>query len=74
MFHRGFWIPPLICGLLLAGCADGAKTEDKAACENVRQEYDSGNKSRIDLVEEIMRASADGTRKIFSEMFNGEEE
>ena len=72
MFHKGFCVPPLICALLLAGCAGGTKDEDKAACENDRQnyEYSSGNKSQLEMVEEIMRASANGTVKIFSEMFN----
>ncbi|NBH15506.1 hypothetical protein D3Z36_15315 [Lachnospiraceae bacterium] len=68
MQHSRFSIPPLICTLLLAGCTSKTNSTEKSACKNEE------NKSRMEMVEEIMRASADGTRKIFSEMFNKKED
>lgn len=63
MRHSRFCIPPLICMLLLAGCTSRAESREKSAWKN------DENKSRMEMVEEIMRASADGTRKIFSEIW-----
>lgn len=68
MRHGRFWIPPLICGLLLAGCAPEKENSGKSAGK------DEESKSQMEKVEEIMRASADGTRKVFSEMFHKKED
>jgi hypothetical protein len=61
MRHIHFLIPPILCGLLFSGCtADHTRAFTELSGEE---------KSQIEIVEEIMRASADGTRQIFSEMF-----
>lgn len=64
MRHIHFCIPPIICSLLLCNCAAGNK--------NNFISNDEEEKSKIEIVQEIMRASAEGTRQIFSEMFNHE--
>lgn len=61
MRHIHFFIPPILCAVLFSGCA-ADRTRNSA-------EYFGEEKSQIEIVEEIMRASADGTRQIFSELF-----
>ncbi|MCI8668289.1 MAG: hypothetical protein HFI34_02010 [Lachnospiraceae bacterium] len=68
MRHGRFSIPPLICMLLVAGGTSRAESTEKFTWKN------DENKRRMEMVEEIMRASADGTRKIFSEKFNKKED
>lgn len=61
MRHIHFLIPPILCAVLFSGCAaDHTRTSAEHAGEE---------KSQIEIVEEIMRASADGTRQVFSELF-----
>lgn len=69
MRHIHFCIPPIICGLLLCSCAAG---NTKNFTSNDKEEKVAEEKSKMEIVEEIMRASAEGTREIFSEMFNHE--
>ncbi|MCI9080944.1 MAG: hypothetical protein HFI70_01245 [Lachnospiraceae bacterium] len=68
MRHDKLWLPPFICGLLLAGCASRTENTEKSEWK------ENENKNRMKIVEKIMRVSADGTRKVFSEMFNKEED
>ena len=105
MFFRHFWVPPLICGLLFAGCTartawtaqacadyanchrpcysepgSGDKKEQptaernqqnsKPASDSMQQDSKSEDKSQIERVAEIMRASTESTIQALSEIFN----
>ncbi|MFG6370151.1 MAG: hypothetical protein K1W16_17375, partial [Lachnospiraceae bacterium] len=66
MRHLHFWVPPIICCLLLCSC--GANRTNNFASSS-EEEKVMEDKSKMEIVEEIMRASEDETRKIFAEMF-----
>lgn len=94
-FPRSFWVPPVLCGLLAAGCVSGAAwsvhrladfqddfdfgshvsqetpKQDEAKSEtahDTEKSETSETNEQMARVEEIMRASAERTIRILSEL------
>lgn len=58
MFPRYLWVPPVICGLLAAGCAAGAAWNARAFAE-FQKSFDSHHNKHGSSQEETKQDSAD---------------